>query len=132
MSLLEAAGVVVERDERVVAQADRIAVDAGETLALLGPNGAGKTSLLLALAMLLPARGEIRLGGALVRDVQAYRRRVGIVFQKPLLLDRSVHENAALGLALRGTPQGERDERTRNALARLGVAELADRRARSP
>ncbi len=131
MSLFEAIGVLVERDGRVVAEADNLALDGGETLALLGPNGAGKTSLVLALAMLLPARGEIRLGGAPVRDAQAYRRRVGIVFQRPLLLDRSVRENAALGLALRGTPHGERDERTRSALARLGVLELAERRARS-
>lgn len=131
MSLFEATGIVAQRGGRTVAELAHLALEPGETLALLGPNGAGKTSLVLALAMLLPARGELRLGGEPVRDANAYRRRVGIVFQRPLLLDRTVRENAALGLALRGTPRAERDERTRVALARLGVAELADRPARS-
>ena len=131
MSLFEATGVVVERGGRVVAEAERLAVERGETLALLGPNGAGKTSLVLGLASLVPWRGELRLDGTAVRDAVAYRRRVGVVFQRPVLLDRSVRDNAALGLALRGTPRTERERRTREALERLGIAALADRPARS-
>ncbi|HZP97740.1 MAG TPA: ABC transporter ATP-binding protein [Candidatus Limnocylindria bacterium] len=129
MSLLEARGLVVERGGREVARAEHLAVERGELVAILGPNGAGKTSLLLALAMLLPARGELRADGATISDPLAYRRRIGVVFQRPLLLDRSVRENAALGLALRGAPRADRERAASAALERLGIAHLAGRRA---
>jgi tungstate transport system ATP-binding protein len=130
MSLLEASDLAVERDGRVVVAAERLTLEAGETLALLGPNGAGKTSLLLALASLLPARGTLRWNGAAIRDRLAFRRRIAVVFQRPLLLDRSVRDNAALGLELRGVGAAERRRRADDLLARLGVAHLAARPAR--
>jgi len=127
--VLEASGIEVERGGRVVASAERVALDEGETLALLGPNGAGKTSLVLALATLIPARGEIRHRGAVVADLVAFRRRTAVVFQRPLLLDRSVIDNAALGLEIRGAPTRDRRARAAAALERFGVAHLADRPA---
>jgi len=129
MSVLEATGLTVERDGRVVARADHLALESGETLALLGPNGAGKTSLLLALASLLPSRGELLARGEPIRDVLAFRRRIGVVFQRPLLLDRSALDNATLGLSLRGVPASAAKTRARAALERLGVADLAYRGA---
>jgi len=130
VTLLDAADIVVERYGKVVVSVEKLTLDAGETLVLLGPNGAGKTSLLLALAALLPARGSLRWRGAPIRDELAYRRRIAVVFQRPLLLDRSVHENAALGLALRGVPRDERTRRADDMLSRLGVSHLARRPAR--
>jgi len=91
--------------------ATRIDLAQGEHLALLGPNGAGKSSLVLGLATLVRTEGELRYRGAPVRDADAYRRRIAVVFQRPLLLDRSVRENAALGLALRGVGKREREAR---------------------
>jgi len=129
MSVLEARDLSVERDGREVARADHLALDAGETLALLGPNGAGKTSLLLALASLLPSRGELLARGEPIRDVLAYRRRIAVVFQRPLLLDRTALENAMLGLRLRGIAAPDAKTRARAALERLGVAALAHRDA---
>lgn len=129
MSVLEARDLVVERGGRAVARVSHLALAAGETLAVLGPNGAGKSSLLLALASLLPSRGDLRAGGEPITDPLAYRRRIGVVLQRPLLLDRSVLENAALGLAIRGVGRTAREARGRAALARLGIDALADRRA---
>ena len=128
-AVLEAAGLSVERGGRVVATADAVAVGEGETLAVLGPNGAGKTSLLLALATLIPSRGDLRHRGAPIADPIAFRRRSAVVFQRPLLLDRSVRDNAALGLEIRGVPLSERRVRALAALERFGVAQLADRSA---
>jgi tungstate transport system ATP-binding protein len=130
VSLLEANDLAVERDGRVVVSVERLTLEAGETLALLGPNGAGKTSLLLALASLLPARGTVRWHGDPIRDRLAYRRRIAVVFQRPLLLDRSVTENAGLGLELRGVASAERKRRVDELLGRLGIAHLASRPAR--
>lgn len=108
---------------------DRLAVDPGESLAILGPNGAGKSSLLLALATLLPASGTLRFRDAPITDAHAFRRRVSVVFQRPLLLDRSVRDNAAVGLALRGVSRADRRARAQLELSRLGIAHLADRPA---
>ncbi|MGH2500643.1 MAG: ATP-binding cassette domain-containing protein, partial [Candidatus Limnocylindria bacterium] len=119
MNVLEASGLAAYRGERRVVEAERLAVAEGETLALLGPNGAGKTSLLLALAALLPYRGEVRFRGQPIDDAGAYRRRIAVVFQRPLLLDRSVRDNAAIGLELRGVPRAARARRAEEELARL-------------
>jgi tungstate transport system ATP-binding protein len=127
--MLEARDLVAYRGDRRVAHAARIDLAEGEHLALLGPNGAGKSSLVLGLAALVRTDGDLRYRGASVRDADAYRRHIAVVFQRPLLLDRSVRENAALGLALRGVSKRERDARAETELARLSVGQLADRSA---
>ncbi len=129
MTVLEATDLTVERGGRVVAEAARLTVGEAETLAILGPNGAGKSSLVLALATLVPSRGLLLHRGRPVDDVIAFRRRTAVVFQRPLLLDRSVRDNAALGLEIRGVPSAERRRRAAAALERLGIAHLADRPA---
>ena len=127
--VLEIRDLRVNRGGREVVRADALTIAEAGTLAILGPNGAGKTTLLLALAALLPAGGTLRFRGEPVTDALRYRRRVAVVFQRPLLLDRSVRENAELGLALLGAGARERAERGQAALERLGIAHLADRRA---
>jgi cell division transport system ATP-binding protein len=57
------------------------------------------------------------------RRVPLHRRDVGVVFQDHrLLADRSVHENVALPLILRGMKRGEVGKRVRSILDRLGLA----------
>jgi len=129
--LLTANDLAVWRGQREVVRVERLTIEDRETLVVLGPNGAGKTTLVLALASLIPFRGELRFHGEIVREPIAYRRRIAVVLQRPLLLDRSVRENAALGLALRGVGRHDRDRRADAALARLGVAHLATRPASS-
>jgi molybdopterin-binding protein len=130
VSVLEATDLAVLRGGASVVAVDHLAVAEGESLALLGPNGAGKTSLLLALASLLPSSGTLRWRGHPIDDRRAYRRSISVVFQRPLLLDRSVQENAGLGLELRGVGAGERARRVEDVLSRLGVWHLARRPAR--
>jgi len=105
----------------------------GEVLALIGPNGAGKTTLVLALAALLPLQqGTLRYRGQLVTPQAslAYRRRIAVVMQEPLLLRGTVWDNVALGLKLRGLPREEIASRVQRALTQLGIADLAQRSAR--
>jgi tungstate transport system ATP-binding protein len=128
-AVLEARDLAVERGGRVVARTERLAIEEGEILAVLGPNGSGKTSLLLALATLLPARGELLHQGRGIDDPVAFRRRCAVVFQRPLLLDRSVLDNAGLGLELRGVDARERRRRSQEALERFGIGALAKRPA---
>lgn len=128
-AILEGHDLAVRRGQRVVAKAHHISIEQGETLAVLGPNGSGKTSLLLALATLLPVTGDLLHRGRPIQDLVAFRRRSAVVFQRPLLLDRSVLDNAGLGLELRGIAASERKHRAQEALERFGIGALAKRPA---
>lgn len=76
--------------------------------AVIGPNGAGKTSLLRLLALLeKPSSGEIRADGRPLTHLNsqertAWRRRIGFVFQTPLLFRGTVQQNLLFGLKARG------------------------------
>jgi tungstate transport system ATP-binding protein len=108
-------------------------IERGEVLAVIGPNGAGKTTLLLQLALLQrPDAGEVRFNGQPTRGRElAIRRRMAVVFQEPLLLERTVAANVETGLRLRGVRGDERRARVERWLARFGIAHLASRSART-
>lgn len=105
------------------------AVAPGEVLTAMGPSGSGKSSLLAAIVGTLdPA---FRLSGRIVldgRDVTALppeRRRIGILFQDPLLFPHlSVGDNLAFGLA---AGRRERRAAVEAALADVGLAGLGGR-----
>ncbi len=131
--VLRAEGLVVQRNGQTVLDVPTLAVPRGQVLAIIGPNGAGKSTLLLTLALLLPpTAGRLWFDGQLVdhrTDWTALRRRMAVVFQEPLLLDRSVYENVALGLWLRHVSGLERERRVTYWLERFGIAHLARRPA---
>ncbi len=125
--------VSVRRGDIEILRADSLDLLDGEVLAVLGPNGAGKSTLMGVLGLLeRPGEGEVLFEGepALGRELEL-RRRMAAVFQEPLLLNRSVESNVALGLSLRGVARTERHDRVQHWLARFGVAALAKRSARS-
>lgn len=128
--MIEIRDVLVERDGRTVLQIDHLEIARGEVLAVLGPNGAGKTTLLLVLARLLkPRRGSMSFqseAGPLDSDL-AYRRRLSVVMQEALLLDRSVFDNVAIGLRFRHLPESEVRKQVVQWLERLGIAHLRNR-----
>jgi tungstate transport system ATP-binding protein len=134
MIMLEAEGLHLQRDGRTILEVSRLQVPQGQVLAIIGPNGSGKSSLLLSLALLVPATfGRLSFDGRPVRlpaDTLTIRRQIALVFQESLLLDTSVLDNAASGLLLRGTPRKEARARAQEWLERLGVDGLQSRRAR--
>ena len=91
---------------------------------IVGPNGAGKSVLLRLLhGLLVPSAGRVLWAG----DVA---RRQAMVFQRSVLLRRSVLANAVYPLKLAGVAAAERESRARAALELVGLAALADRPAR--
>ena len=98
-------------------------IEEGSFVAWLGPSGCGKSTLLRLVAGLDRAdAGKI--------DLSAHARGdVGFVFQDAHLLPwRTVAQNVALPLQLRGVDERERDERVRRALADVELSDAADRR----
>lgn len=96
---------------------------------VLGPNGAGKSVLLkLCHGLLRPAAGEIRWAG---RTPDQARRRQGMVFQRPVLLRRSVAGNLLHSLAVRGVPRAQRAGLVEEALQAAGLADRARQPART-
>ena len=130
---LSARGLVVRRGGRLLLDVPAFDLAPGEVVALIGPNGAGKTTLVLQLALLeRPDAGEILFDGAPVRGRElALRRRMAVVFQEPLLLDRTAAANVETGLRLRGVSGDERRTRADRWLARFGVEALAQRSPRT-
>jgi len=108
---------------------DRLSFDipAGGLTVLLGPNGAGKSlTLRLCHGLLAPSRGKVKWAAA----TEGRARRHAMVFQKPIMLRRSVEANIAHALAAAGLPGVERRERSRAALARFGLTDKAQQAAR--
>ncbi|MDO4263363.1 MAG: ATP-binding cassette domain-containing protein [Deinococcus sp.] len=97
----------------------------GEFLCIVGPSGSGKSTLLGLLAgFLSPQRGEIRLGGEVVRGPHS---RLTLVQQEPALFPwLTVEGNVRFGL--RGLPRGEQENRVQDSLALVGLHDLGRRR----
>jgi tungstate transport system ATP-binding protein len=119
---------------RTILDIPRLSLEEGDAISLMGPNGAGKSSLLMVMAALQePTSGKLYYRG---REYSEYselslHRKMAMVFQKPIMLDLSVMENAELGLKFRGVSRRVRLARIRPWLERLGVAHLEKSRARS-
>jgi len=113
-----------------------LSIARGEMVAVIGPSGSGKTTLLEILGCLShPTSGCYRLDGRPVTEIDSNGlarlrgEQIGFVFQSFNLLPRlSAAENVELPLVYRGLPARERQERTRAALARVGLAKRARHR----
>jgi len=100
-------------------------------LTVMGPSGSGKSTLLAALVGLLDPvfelKGRIRLGAEDVTSLPPERRRIGVLFQDPLLFPHlSVAGNLLFGVPA-GLGRRERRRRVEAALADAGLAGFAAR-----
>lgn len=103
-------------------------IGAGEMAFLTGPSGAGKSTLLKLIAGLVrPTRGQVVVNGqniaALKRSqIPAFRQQIGLIFQNfNLLYDRTVFDNVALPLVIRGFAHDDMGRRVRAALDAVGL-----------
>lgn len=126
MTLYEGNGLVRRYGGRVALRLPELAVRRGSALAVTGPNGAGKSTLLRMLAFLeRPDEGQLIFHGTSGRPP---RHEATLLLQEPYLLKRSVFENVAYGLRIRGRVAGLRDA-VRAALEAVGFApESVERR----
>jgi tungstate transport system ATP-binding protein len=124
--------VVRRYGSRDVLQIAQLDIARGEVLCAVGPSGAGKSTLLRILGLLeAPSSGQLVLDGHAL-DGSApldLRRRVTMVFQRPILLHGTVAYNVAYGLKLRGVRHTA--EKTAQAIEQVGLTHLTRAQART-
>lgn len=112
-------------DECLALQDLSIRIRKGEFFALVGPSGCGKSTLLHIIGGLSKATGTIRINGESV-DGPGLNR--GIVFQEYALFPwKTVIENVAFGLAMKGISKKERTRTAREYLSLVGLLGFEDR-----
>jgi len=102
-------------------------IETGARVAVIGSSGSGKSTLLHLIAGLeQPTVGSVTWPGLPLAPDRAFE--IGVVFQSPSLVPAlTVEENIALPLILAATPDGEWRSRAAEALAAVGLDDLAGR-----
>ncbi|HEX3702011.1 MAG TPA: ABC transporter ATP-binding protein [Vicinamibacterales bacterium] len=102
----------------------------GELLVLVGPSGSGKSTVLRLLAGLeSPTAGRVYLDGVDVTAAPPQQRDLAMVFQTYALYPhKTVRDNLAFGLRVRGVDRREREERVQRTAAALSIETLLDRK----
>ncbi|MEX1211149.1 MAG: ABC transporter ATP-binding protein [Candidatus Nanopelagicales bacterium] len=117
-------GLVIAYDGRTIVTGLDLAVLPTEIVAVLGPSGCGKSSVLRCIAgVQSPQAGTIGWNGSDVTRVPAHLRRIGLVFQDPLLFPhRDVAGNVGFALPGRSSrDSAARHERVRELLDLVGL-----------
>jgi glutamate transport system ATP-binding protein len=111
-----------------------LAIEPGEVVVVIGPSGSGKSTLCRCINRLEPIdSGMISLDGVPLpsegKELARLRADVGMVFQSfNLFAHKTVLDNVTLGpIKARGVPRAQAEERARELLTRVGIAEKADR-----
>lgn len=111
-----------------------LALEAGEKVALIGSNGSGKSTLLLHCnGILRPEQGHVRVAGQPMgyaqRDLRAWRRQVGLVFQHPddQLFSASVAQDISFGPLNLGLSEPLARQCVADAAELCGVTHLLER-----
>ncbi len=129
MSALSLAGIRKQFGRTEVIRGVDLDVADGEFVVFVGPSGCGKSTLLRMIAGLEDiTAGELRIGGAVMNEVQPARRGVAMVFQSYALYPHlTVRDNMAFGLKVRKIPPPERARRVTVAAETLKLEALLDR-----
>jgi ABC-2 type transport system ATP-binding protein len=129
--VIEAKGLTKRYDTAIAVKSVTFSIAAGEIFGLLGPNGAGKTTTILMLLGL----SEISGGSARVfghdpaREPLAVKRRVGYLPDSVGFYDHlTAADNLHYTARLIGIPAAERKKRIVDALARVGLREVIDKK----
>jgi ABC-2 type transport system ATP-binding protein len=130
-NLIEATNLVKRYDGVAVVKGVSFSVARGEIFGLLGPNGAGKTTTILMLLGLSDiTEGQARVVGFdPEREPLSVKRRVGYLPDQVGFYDNlTAADNLAYTARLMGIPARERARRMSDALARVRLGDVAEKR----
>lgn len=109
VGLIELDGVTKRFGDVVALDGITLSVDEARILAVIGNSGAGKTTLLRVIS-LLERQDEGRYlyrGEDAWKTEEQLRRRITMIFQKPVMFNTTVYKNVSYGLKLRGYSRRE-------------------------
>jgi putative spermidine/putrescine transport system ATP-binding protein len=126
---VEVLGVTKRFGETVAIKDLSLTIPHGSYCCLLGPSGCGKTTILRMIAgHENPTLGDIRIGGESVVGLPQVRRGTAMMFQSYALFPhRSVLDNVAFALKMRGAGLAERHAKARELLTKVQLENFADR-----
>jgi len=133
MVLIEIRGLFKSFGLSEILRGINLDVEEGRVLALIGPTGSGKTTLLRLIDLLdKPTEGNIFFNGYDIcylssKEKLKIRRKMGMVFQKPVMFSASVYENVSYGLKVRG--KGNSRLEIQRALEEVGLSGYESRDA---
>lgn len=118
MSLIELRGISKKFGNVVALEDVNLEIRRREIFTVMGNSGAGKTTLLRILAMLeRQSEGKYYYDGVEVRGIEEeLKKKITMVFQKPVMFSSTVYNNIAYGLKLRGYGKDEVSRRVDYAL----------------
>jgi inositol-phosphate transport system ATP-binding protein len=130
MAVIELKGITKRWGDVVAVEPTDLRIEDGEFVAILGPSGCGKSTTLFMLAgIYAPSGGEIRFDGAVVNEVEARDRNVGIVFQSYALYpNMTARANILFPLRFKDVSKDEAARRAEAMAALVQVSDLLDRR----
>src|SRR6266481_5267791 len=122
-------GLTKRFGETVAVKDLSLTIPHGSYCCLLGPSGCGKTTILRMIAgHEKPTAGDIRIGGQSVLGLPQVRRGTAMMFQSYALFPhRSVLDNVAFALKMRGAGLAERHAKARELLTKVQLENFADR-----
>jgi len=104
-------------------------IDKGEFAFIAGPSGSGKTTILrLLIGEFKPTSGQIFFDGQDIEKIKKsqipkFRQEIGVVFQDfKLLKEKTIGENIEMALAIKKVNKNEWEERKKEVLKLVGLA----------
>jgi tungstate transport system ATP-binding protein len=133
--VIEAGNLAKLYGEKEILREITFSIPDGEIFGLIGPSGSGKSTLLRLLDLIeMPTEGTLSIFGedALSPDARFHlRRRMAMLYQKPIIFNRTVYENIALGMKYRKENEATIGRRVKEALREIGLSDYSRRSART-
>jgi tungstate transport system ATP-binding protein len=131
LPFLECRGVSKSYDGKRTLKDVSFRIEGGDLLSVVGPSGSGKTTLLRIIDGLeRPDSGEVFLQGKEISgEPSIHQKRIGMVFQNPILFNTTVFNNVAYSLRFRGEKDETIKKKVGEILQLIRLHDLRERRA---
>ncbi len=128
--MLEILNVEKSFGQKTAVKNINLTVNDGEFLSILGPSGCGKTTLLRLIAGLdTPTKGQIKLSGTDITNIEAHERDIHTVFQRYALFPHmNIFDNVAFGLRCQKVNESEIKRRVTEMLELASLKDQGHRR----
>ena len=125
-----ASGKKAQIEEVFAVREMNLTIPRGRFFTLLGPSGCGKTTTLRLIAGFeTPTSGEVFIQGKAMSKVPPNRRPVNTVFQNYALFPHmNVAKNVGFGLEVKRVPKAEREQKVKEALELVKLADMGGRK----